>query len=257
MNELQGRYAVVRGVARSYDRCIRPPGSSAPIDVNLARAQHDRYSATLESLGLKVILVEPDDAYPDCCFVEDTAAVIGDTAVILNPGAASRAGERSAVRALLERYLTVREITAPATIDGGDILRVGDRFFVGLSGRTNHHGAEAFERLVREKGYKSTTVELTGILHLKSACTHIGGEHLLVAGGYFDESIFCNYQLIHVSKKDEYSANCVAVNGKVILIAGYPQTKAAVEAAGFETVELEMSEFKKGGGSLTCLSIIF
>jgi dimethylargininase len=182
---------------------------------------------------------------------------VGDSAMVLNPGAPSRVGERVAVREALERFKKVTEMAAPATLDGGDILFADDQYFVGLTERTNRGGFEVFERFVREKLYKATAVPMTNILHLKSACTYLGDSRILAASGYFDESIFCNYTLIHVSKIEEYSANCVAVNDKVIVIAGYPQTKAAIEAAGFETIEVEMSEFKKGGGSLTCLSIIF
>jgi dimethylargininase len=257
MNTRQGRFALVRGVAGTYDSCIRPPESSSSIDVDLAREQHSRYCLVLESLGLEMIIVESDESYPDCCFVEDPAVVVGGTGVILNVGAPSRTGESAAVREALEPRMPVNEIAVPATIDGGDILLAGDRYFVGLTARTNRAGFEAFERIACEKGYECTAIPLEGILHLKSACTFVGDNHLLAAPGYIDESIFCNYKLIRVSKIDEYSANCVAVNGKVIIIAGYPQTKAAIEAAGFETIELEMSEFKKGGGSLTCLSIIF
>lgn len=257
MKTLHGKYAIVRGVAGTYDRCIRPPGSVDPIDLGLARDQHRRYCSVLESLGLELIVLEPDDDYPDCCFVEDTAVVVGDSAMILNPGAPSRVGEGTAVREVLEPYKSVTVMTAPATLDGGDVLLAGGRYFVGLTERTNREGFESFEWLARENSYKATAVAMKNILHLKSACTYLGGESILAASGYFDESIFCNYTLIRVSKIEEYSANCVAVNGKVIVIAGYPQTKAAIEAAGFETIEVEMSEFKKGGGSLTCLSIIF
>ncbi|UCH83664.1 MAG: hypothetical protein JSW50_14615 [Candidatus Latescibacterota bacterium] len=257
METLEGKYAVVRGVAATYDQCIRPPGVDEPIDVGLAVKQHRRYCDVLESLGLELIVLDPDDKYPDCCFVEDTAVVVGDSAVILNPGAPTRVGEQAAVRDALGRVKTTVEITAPATIDGGDVLFTGDRYFVGLTTRTNQEGFESFARIAGENNYKATAVPMGNILHLKSAGTYLGDGRILFARGFFDETIFCNSTLIPVSKKDEYSANSLAVNGSVIIIAGYPRTRTAIEAEGFETIEVEMSEFKKGGGSLTCLSIIF
>ena len=251
------RYAVVRGIPRTYDRCIRRPGSAEPIDVALARRQHGRYCETLESLGLTLIRVDPDDRYPDCCFVEDPAVIVGDRAVLLHVGVPSRVGETEGLRKPLQVHKRIVEMTPPAALDGGDVLFAGDAFFVGISGRSNRAGFEVFERFAGERGYDAIPVPLRNVLHLKSACTYIGNGHLVVGSGCFDESIFHNYQRIRVSNEDEYSANCLGVKGRVLISDGYPRTKSAIEAAGFETIGMQMSEFYKGGGSLTCLSIVF
>jgi dimethylargininase len=251
------RYAVVRNVPRTYDLCIRRPGSREPIDVALAQQQHHRYCDALESLGLSLIRVEPDDRYPDCCFVEDPAVVVGDRAFLLHMGAPTRVGEVDGLRAVLGKYKRVVSMDPPAALDGGDVLWAGDRFFVGLSGRSNRAGFEAFQRVADEAGYEAIPVPLQNVLHLKSACTYIGNDHLVVAPGCFDESIFHNFRRISVSKEDEYSANCLGVNDTVLVSGGYPRTRSAIEAAGFKTIEMHMSEFYKGGGSLTCLSVIF
>ncbi|UCG52063.1 MAG: N(G),N(G)-dimethylarginine dimethylaminohydrolase [Candidatus Latescibacterota bacterium] len=251
------KYAIVRAVPRTFDRCIRPAGPTVPIDVDLAMEQHRHYCDALESLGLELIRIEPDDRYPDCCFVEDPAVIVDGRAIVVNMGAPSRLGESVAIKEALARWKVVTEVGTPGTLDGGDVLFAGDRYFVGLTSRSNETGFVAFREIVRELGYVAESVPVKNALHLKSVCTHLGEGHLVVAPGHVDETIFCNYTLIPVSKEDEYSANCLSVNGKVLVIAGYPRTKAAIEAAGFETIELETTEFKKAGGSLTCLSIIF
>jgi dimethylargininase len=257
MNVSRAQYAIVRGVPHSYERCIRRPGSFEPIDVELAREQHGRYCDALESLGLIVTRVEPDDRYPDCCFVEDPAVVVGDQAVLLNVGAPSRIGETEGLRDPLRIHRQILEMAPPATLDGGDVLFTGDTFFVGISERSNRAGFEMFERVANENGYDAVPVPLRNALHLKSACTYIGDGHIVVVPGCFDEAIFHNFRRIHVSNEDEYSANCLGVNGRVLVSEGYPKTKSAIEAEGFKTIGMQMSEFYKGGGSLTCLSIIF
>ncbi len=257
MDTRKAEYAVVSGVASTYDECIKRPGITGPIDVKLARRQHGRYCQTLESLGLELIRVEPDDRYPDCCYVEDPAVVIDSAAMVLNVGAPSRVGEAVEIRSILGTRKKIYEMAPPATLDGGDVMFAGGRFYVGLTHRSNREGFKSFERVANELGYEAVAVELRNVLHLKSACTHIGEDFLLVAPNCFDRAIFHNFQQVLVSKEDEYSANCLGVNGKVLISQGYPRTKSAIEAVGFETIEMQMSEFYKGGGSLTCLSIIF
>jgi dimethylargininase len=257
MDTRRAEFAVVREVAATYDRCIRRPGITGAIDVDLARRQHDGYCRTLEALGLKLIRVPADDRYPDCCYVEDPAVVVGSSALILNVGASARVGEAEGLRDALEPGKEIHVMMPPATLDGGDVLFAGGRFYVGLTDRSNRAGFDWFERTVGSLGFDAVPVPLRNVLHLKSACTYIGDDHVLLAPDYVDESIFHNFQQIPVSKEDEYSANCLGVNGKVLVSHGYPRTREAIEAAGFETVEMRMSEFFKGGGSLTCLSIIF
>ncbi len=250
------KYAVIRKVPSSFDSCIKAEGAST-IDVELADAQHEAYLNVLQSLGLELLTLEADDRYPDCCFVEDTAIAVGDKAVVLHMGAPSRVGEEAEVRKILARYKKVHEVQAPADMDGGDVLAVGKNLFVGLSRRTNRAAVSRLEEIVAGDGYRVTAVPLRGVLHLKSACSYLGKGYVLVCRGYLDDSVLSAYETITVPPDEAYAANCLAANGKVVVSKGFPRTRSAIEAAAFETIELNMSEFRKAGGSLTCLSILF
>ncbi len=253
----EGKYALVRGVPNTYDRCIRPHECKNTINVDLAKVQHARYCDILEQLGLTLIRIDPDEGFPDCCFVEDTAIIVGDNAVISNMGSKSRTGEEIEVKSTLSQYKNIYEINPPGVIDGGDALRINDKIYIGLSERTNHFAIQQLSTFISDGGYQIIPVETRHILHLKSACTYIGNDYVVTSNGHFDEKIFSEYHRIIVPEKEAYSANCLSVNGKVLIQKGYPNTKRLIENEGFETVEIEVSEFRKGGGSLTCLSVIF
>jgi dimethylargininase len=252
-----GTYAIVRGVATTYGRCIRPAGSRDDIDVNLARKQHAAYCETLGQLGLTLIEIEPDDRFPDSCFVEDTAIVVGAKAIITRMAAGSRLGEEVEVKKHLQVLREIHEIESPGTIDGGDVLIIDDKIYIGMGERTNESAVRQASRILAPSEYQVIPVALRGILHLKSACTYVGDDHLLMLPGHFDETIFSEYRVIIVPDHEAYAANCLSVNGKVLISRGYPETKHLIEGRRFETVDLEMSEFRKGQGSLTCLSKIF
>lgn len=251
-----GTFAVVRGIPDSYSRCERPPRLRDPIDVGLARKQHMAYREALMRLGLIIIDIPPDEAFPDCCFVEDAAIIAGRVAIITRMGAPSRRGEEVRVRKVLETRMAAREVRPPATIDGGDVLVVGRDVYVGVGGRTNRAAVREVATLV-DPGFRVLAVPFEGVLHLKSACTYVGDGYMLIRPGHFDPEVFGEYRFIEVPEEEAYAANCLSVNGGVLISRGYPRTKKAVEARGFETLELEMSEFRKGQGSLTCLSKIF
>jgi dimethylargininase len=250
------KHAIVRNVADSFDSCIKPNDESI-IDIELAGVQHNAYRRILQELGLELLTLAADERHPDCCFVEDTAIVAGDRAVILHMGASSRVGEEAEVRKIIARYKKVRDLKSPATMDGGDVMAVGKKLFVGLSQRTTPEAASRLEELMAPEGYEVIAVPLKGILHLKSACSYLGDGCVLVSRGYFDDNIFSAYKQIIVHPDEAYSANCLAVNGTIVVSKGFPHTRSKIESAGFETIELDMSEFRKGGGSLTCLSILF
>jgi dimethylargininase len=228
-----GKYAIVRGVPYTYDKCIKTHKIESTINVELAKEQHTRYCEILEQLGLTPIIIEPDDRFPDCCFVEDPAIVIGDTAIISRMALRSRIGEEIELRNTLSKYKKVYEIKPPGTIDGGDVLRVNEKIYVGLSQRTNQCAVQQVRTFLSGYGYQIIPIKIKHILHLKSACTYIGNHYIVMVPGH------------------------LSVNGKVLVQKGYPHTKKSIEDEGFDTVEIEMSEFRKGGGSLTCLSIIF
>jgi dimethylargininase len=250
------KYAIIRDVPDSFDSCIKPSGESI-IDIELAKVQHKAYRKVLENQGIELLILDADNRFPDCCFVEDTTIVVGDKAIVLHMGAPSRVGEEMEVGKQMANHKQILELRSPAAIDGGDVLQIGSKLFVGLSQRTNHEAVSQLGDLLADDGCDVVAVPLEGVLHLKSACSYLGDGCVLVCRGYFDDNIFSAYKNIIVHPEDAYSANCLSINGKVIISKGFPRTKAGIAAAGFEISELDMSEFRKGGGSLTCLSILF
>ena len=247
--------AIVRSVPESYSRCVRT--SREEIDVALAKRQHAEYCRTLKQLGLKLVPISVDNALPDSCFVEDTAVILGEKAVICNMKTASRAKETAEVAKMLEKLKETHYIKPPATIDGGDVLKVEDTVFVGLTARTNLHAVRQLESILRKSDFEIFPVKVHNVLHLKSACTYLGDNCVILSDGHFDVGILRDYRKVVVPKGEEYAADCLAVNGTVLIAKGYPKTRKLIEKAGFSTKELDVSEFRKGDGALTCLSILF
>ena len=250
-------YALVRGLPSTYEKCLTSLDPEVPIDLSLARRQHRSYCETLGTLGLELVWVEPDDGFPDCCFVEDPAIVIGDTAIISRLGAPSRAGEEVAVREALRPFKKIRKISGPGSLEGGDVLLVEDKIYVGLTTRTNQSGLEQLRTLVSELGFKVTPVETARGLHLKSSCTYLGNGYVAMVPGRVQEGTFSEYNTIEVPPEEAPAADCLRVRDRVLVLEGYPATKRRIEAEGFDTISLEMSEFEKCEGALTCLSIVF
>lgn len=248
------RYAIVRPVPDSYDLCVRT--NIERIDVDLAKKQHAEYCRVLHELGLKLIWVRGDNTLPDSCFVEDTAVVFGEKAVLCNMKAKSRVKEVIEVAKVLEKLKETYYIKPPATIDGGDVLRVEDRVLVGLSKRTNLQAISQLERILERTELKIVPVKVHDVLHLKSVCTYLGNNYVILAEGYFGKGILRDFKKIVVPTGEEYGADCLAVNGTVLVAKGYSKTKELIQKEGFVVKELEMSEFRKGEGALTCLSII-
>jgi len=251
----KARYAIVRPVPESYNHCVRT--NTEQIHVELARRQHKEYCKALEHVGLKLIWVKRDDGLPDSCFVEDTAFVAGEKGIICNMSVKSRVLEVIEVTRVLAGLKEVHSVKAPATIDGGDVLQVEDRVYIGLSARTNSEAIEQVKRILRGSGLDVVPVEVRAVLHLKSACTYLGDNYVILSRENLDTSSLSGLKKIIVTKGEEYAADCLAVNGTVLMAKGYPKTKKLVENQGFRVEELEMSEFRKGEGALTCLSIIF
>ncbi|MBI5359443.1 MAG: hypothetical protein HZA48_02550 [Planctomycetes bacterium] len=254
---LNSKYAIVRGVAGTYDKCVKPGARKQEIDVELAIEQHNAYCAILENMGLELMKIPADGRFPDCCFAEDPGIIFGQKAVISRMKTASRAGETTSIKKALSIHKKIFEIRAPGTIDGGDVLKAGNRVYIGLSKRTNLSAIRQVESFISKDGYEIIPVKIRNTLHLKTVCTHIGNNCMVIAPGHFDDGIFADYDIIRVPKNESYSANCLAINGKVIIPRGFPKTKALIENKGFKTIQAGMSEFEKGGGSLTCLSIVY
>lgn len=257
MRTPSGTQAIVRGVPGTFDRAITPRGSTEPIDVERAREQHERYCQALEELGLTLIRIAADDRFPDCPFVEDAALVLGDRAIITAPGAETRRGETDAVEEALKNLKEVHHIRAPATLDGGDVLVIDDHLYVGLSSRTTSLAVGQLGQILADTRYEVIPVEVSGILHLKSACTYLGGDAIVHLPGHLDDDVFARYERITVPGNEAHAANCLSINGTVLVPAGAPETRGRIEAAGFNTQEIDISESHKAGGGLTCSSIIF
>jgi len=251
------KYAIVRNVSKTYDQCVKPVGLMTAIDVSLAQAQHQTYCKALRGVGLKLLKIEGDDQFPDCCFVEDPAIVIGDTVIISRMGVRSRKGEERAVEKVLKQYKKIYRIKPPGTIEGGDVLRIGRKIYIGLSERTNLSAIKQVKAIASGYGYEVIPVRVRGMIHLKTGCTYLGNNCVTLVKGQLDARPFAGYRKIIIPKEESYSANCLSVNGRVLIPRGYPKTKKLIKNAGFKVIELDMSEFRKGGGSLTCLSVIY
>ncbi len=245
MNFAQGLTSVDLGIPR-YDQVV---------------AQHARYCEALMACGLAITSLEADLDHPDSTFVEDTAVLTARCAVLTRPGAQSREGEVAAMRPVLLSFFPVTmEIDTPGTVDGGDICEAEDHFFLGLSLRTNEEGARQLAAHLARVGFPSTVVDVRGmssILHLKSGVSYIGNNTLVVMEEMAGWEAFAGYELICVVSEESYAANCVRVNDRVLVATGYPRLTAELRARGFNPLELDMSEFRKMDGGLSCLSLRF
>ena len=250
-------HAIVCPPAVGFDNAIRPEDAGAAIDVRLAREQHDAYARVVAASAGDVIRLEPDERYPDCCFVEDPVVVAGDRAVICNMAAQSRRGEGSAIRDALAPHKQIVDLQAPATLDGGDVVHIARRLYVGMSSRSNMDAVEQLRTILGPDGYVVTPVPVSGVLHLKSAATYIGAETVVACAAYVDPDIFQGCRVIDVPVEESYAANCLGLGGVVVVSDGFVRTRDAIAGAGFETASLAMTEFRKAGGSLTCLSVLF
>ncbi|MBN2415660.1 N(G),N(G)-dimethylarginine dimethylaminohydrolase [bacterium] len=251
------RNAITRKPGSEMIAGITTANLGAPDYTNALR-QHEAYVASLEQCGVAVTVMEHDPRFPDGMFVEDTAVLSGEMAVITNPGAGPRKGEEAAVRTVLETFFTsIDTITAPGTLEGGDVMQVEDHFYIGLSERTNRKGAEQFITILEKHGYTGSTVTMTEMLHLKTGVAWLGGGVLLAAGEFVSHPDFAQYVKIEIPVNEMYAANCIRVNDYVIVPAGFPETAEHIRAAGFSVISVDVSEFRKLDGGLSCLSLRF
>jgi dimethylargininase len=252
--------AIVRVPAANFSSGLTSVDLGKP-DHELALQQHEAYCRALEKCGLDLICLAPDERHPDSTFVEDTAILTPRGAVITRPGADSRLGEIDEIeRVLRSHFPTLSTIEPPGTIDGGDICEAGEHFFIGVSGRTNEAGADQLARILGSFGYSSSLIDIRGlgnILHLKSGMAYVGPNRLVVIDALSERKEFSGYELIRVNSAEEYAANCVFINDRVLVPAGFPDLKRQLDDLGHQTIKLEMSEFQKMDGGLSCLSLRF
>lgn len=249
--------AIVRKPCKAMVNGITTANLGKP-DYELALKQHEFYIKTLEKCGVKVTILEADERYPDSCFVEDVALCTKKCAIITNPGAPSRKGEEVEMKDVLKRfYDNVEVIQDPGTVEAGDIMMVGDHFYIGLSKRTNKEGAKQIIQILNKYGFTGSVVPLKTMLHLKTGLSYLENNNLLIYGEFIENPVFKDFNKIIVPEEEAYAANSIWVNDHVLVPAGNPKTLKAVEKLGYIVHEVEMSEFRKLDGGLSCLSLRF
>ncbi|MBZ5589998.1 MAG: dimethylargininase [Acidobacteriia bacterium] len=248
--------AITRKVSPALAHCELTHLARTPIDVELAAAQHEEYERTLARLGCWVVSLPAEADLPDSVFIEDTAVVVEEVAVITRPGARSRRPETAPVAAVLAKYRPVVSIEAPGTLDGGDVLRLGRRVLVGLSERSNREGIDQLSRLLSHHGYKVEAVPLGGCLHLKSAATQVTPDTVLVNPAWVDPATFSGFTRIDVYAGEPYAANALMVGDRVVYPDAFPHTAARLDRAAVPIVAVDVSELAKAEGAVTCCSLI-
>ncbi|MBU1158021.1 MAG: hypothetical protein KKE24_01620 [Candidatus Thermoplasmatota archaeon] len=246
--------AIVRAPGSRYSDCLSSHPLKRTIDLVNARNQHARYCAALSELGMEVICLEMDDEHPDSCFVEDVAVVHNGKALMCRTAKESRQGEEGPVRETLSQYVSIGFAAAPATIEGGDVVHFDDRLICGITQRTNDDGAEQMGEWLE---IKIDVVRDPKIMHLKSYMSSLGTGRLLVTERYADTTVLGELDLLVVPSEEWYGSNVIAVDDSVIMSKGYPRTEAILKSNGYRVIALDMTEFPKCEGALTCLSILF
>jgi dimethylargininase len=247
----------MRGVPSTLADCELTFLRRDPIDLDLAIAQHAAYGDLLRALGLEVVELAADPALPDCCFVEDVAVVLDEMALVTMPGALSRRREVPAVEATLARFRPLERTALPATLEGGDVLRMKRTLFVGRSARTNEAGIARLAAVAEPLGYRVRSVTVTGCLHLKSAVTALDDERLLANPRWVDLSPFAGMGVVQVDPDEPGAANVLRVGGLVVAHPGFPRTLDRIDALGYAVRPLDVSEFVKAEAAITCKSLLF
>jgi len=246
------RTALVRAPSAAYARCIRED-ASRPIDVARALAQHAAYCEALRACGCEVVSLPPEPDLPDACFVEDTAVVVGDLAVMTRPGAPARRPEVASVRPYLAARLRCRDM-ARGHLDGGDVLVVGRTAFVGLSARTDQEGADCLAGELAAADFTVRTVPISGLLHLKTGATAIGDRRVLVRKGAFPNVTFEGFDVVETD--EPYGATVLAIGRRAIVSTAAPRTARRLAVLGLQVLPVDVTEFHAGDAGVTCLSIV-
>jgi dimethylargininase len=252
--------AIVRPPAPNFSDGLTTAGLGTP-DYESASRQHEAYCAALAQAGLAVTKLAPDPAHPDSTFVEDTAILTNRCAVVTRPGEPSRSGEVESMRlTLVNLFPDLVAIESPGTVDGGDVCEAGDHFFIGLSERTNQAGAQQLSDLLGLYSYSCSFVDIRrteGLLHLKSGLAYLDEGRLVVSEALAGRAEFAGFDLITVDSAESYAANCVRINEHLLVAAGYPALTGKLRELDYQTIELDVTEFQKMDGGLSCLSLRF
>jgi dimethylargininase len=246
--------AITKPVPPSIDRCELTHLERERIDVDRARAQHHAYERLLERIGCTVERLPMEEGNPDSVFVEDTAIVLPEIAIITRPGAKSRRNETASVAAVLRKYRSLAEIAPPATIDGGDVLVIGKTIFVGISSRTDHDGVRQLKNIAAPFGYAIEPVTVDGCLHLKSAVTQCGERAVLLNRDWVDPQRFADFEVIDAA--EPYAANVLLIGDHVVAASAFPRTSERLAGRGFDVETIDADELAKAEGALTCCSIL-
>lgn len=229
-------------------------------DYELAVKQHNRYITALSQCGVDVTVLDADENYPDSCFVEDPALITRECAIITNPGAESRNGEKDEIIDAVRKFFPeerIEYIKNPGTLEGGDVMMVGDHFYVGRSARTNEEGIKQLTEILAKYGLTCSEVKLEEVLHLKTGVNYIENNNMLVAGEFVTKPEFEKYNKIVIPEEEAYGANCIWMNDTVIVPEGYPTVLKAIQDLGYKTLIVDTSEYRKVDGGLSCLSLRF
>lgn len=255
---MQFTHAIVRPPGATFAHGLTSAGLGPP-DLALALEQHEAYCRALERLGLSLVRLPADPRFPDSTFVEDTAIVTARRAILTRPGAHSRAGEVAALGPALGRWFPqLDRIVSPGTLEAGDACEAGSHFFIGVSERTNAEGAAQLARWLEARGFGSSPIDIRGmpgLLHLKTGLSWLGGRRLLAWASLAGHAALGEWEVLQVPEGEEYAANCIGVNGVMLVADGFPRTAALLRGQGHTVVAIAMSEYQKMDGGLSCLSV--
>jgi len=248
------RRAVVRAPGKKYCECISSHPQISSLNLEKAIKQHNEYCQVLSDLGIEIIRLMPDDLNPDSCFVEDTAVIFQNKAFMTRPFPESRRPEIESIEEILKQYMPVKRATSPATIEGGDVIHLPNHLISGITQRTNLEGVQQMGSYLETN---VMTIADSSIIHLKSHVTYLANNQVLCSSKYANHPILNEFVKLLVPENESYAANSLTVDESVLLPEGNPETKKMIKNAGFDVITLDMSEFEKCEGALTCISLLF
>jgi len=257
MSTLRFRHAIVKKPCKNMVNGLTSANLGKP-DYDLACKQHQKYIEALKSCGLEVDILEANMDYPDSTFIEDIALLTPHCAIISNPGAPSRKGEaKDVVNTIKKYYKHIEFVHEPGTIEAGDIMMVGDHYYIGLSERTNTEGAIQMKEILNKYNFGTTTIKLKEVLHLKTGVAYLEHNNLVATGEFISAPSLKKFNILKVEEQEAYAANCIWINDHVIIPYDYPHAKNIIENEGYKIIEVDVSEFRKLDGGLSCLSLRF